>query len=74
LAHDKSRQQMNEKVPGQESGYTPALSSNYLRVRLRGLWPANQWVNVRVLAVEGNDLIGEPQESLSPEVSVRASA
>jgi threonylcarbamoyladenosine tRNA methylthiotransferase MtaB len=63
-----------EGRPVNESGDTPALSSNYLRVRLRGLWPANQWVNVRVLAVEGNDLIGEPQESLSPEVSVRVSA
>jgi threonylcarbamoyladenosine tRNA methylthiotransferase MtaB len=70
-SHETSRA---EGRPDNESGYTPALSSNYLRVRLRGLWPANQWVNVRVRAVEGNDLIGEPQESLSPEVSVRAFA
>jgi threonylcarbamoyladenosine tRNA methylthiotransferase MtaB len=77
LAHDKSRQQMNEKVPGQESGYTPALSSNYLRVRLRGHWPANQWINVRATAAEENDLIGEPPEpveSFIPEVSARAFA
>jgi threonylcarbamoyladenosine tRNA methylthiotransferase MtaB len=70
-SHETSRA---EGRPVNESGYTPALSSNYLRVRLRGLWPANQWVNVRVRAVEGNDLIGEPQESPCPEVSVRAFA
>ena len=39
---------MDERLPDEESAYTPALSSNYLRVRLRGRWPANQWVNVRV--------------------------
>ena len=70
-SHETSRA---EGRPDDESGYTPALSSNYMRVRLRGLWAANQWVNVRVRAVEGNDLIGEPQESLSPEVSVSAFA
>jgi tRNA A37 methylthiotransferase MiaB len=59
---------------GKVSDYTPALASNYLRVRLRGHWPANQWVNVRVCADEENDLIGEPQESVNPEVSVRAFA
>jgi len=77
LANDESSDEtapLDERMPENESGYTPALSSNYLRVRLRGLWPANQWVNVRVRAVEGNDLIGEPQESLGPEVSVRAFA
>ena len=39
-----------ETLPHQESDYTPALSSNYLRVRLRGHWAANQWINVRVPA------------------------
>jgi threonylcarbamoyladenosine tRNA methylthiotransferase MtaB len=50
--------------PNKESGYTPALSGNYLRVRLRDRWPANQWIIVRVSAVGENDLIGEPLESL----------
>jgi threonylcarbamoyladenosine tRNA methylthiotransferase MtaB len=63
-----------EIVPDKESGYTPALSSNYLRVRLRGHLPANQWINVRVSAVEGNDLIGEPEESISSESSIGAFA
>ena len=61
-------------LPHQESGYTPALSANYLRVRLRGHWPANQWINVRVRADGENDLIGEPQETVSPERSARTFA
>jgi threonylcarbamoyladenosine tRNA methylthiotransferase MtaB len=39
---------------------TPALSSNYLRVRVRGAWPANHWLNVRILNAEGNYLLAEP--------------
>jgi threonylcarbamoyladenosine tRNA methylthiotransferase MtaB len=39
---------------------TPALSSNYLRVRIRGAWPANHWLNVRILNAEGNYLLAEP--------------
>src|SRR6202166_4221880 len=60
--------------PDQESAHTRALSSNYLRLRLCGRLPANQWVNVRVTAVEGNDLIGEPVESINSELAVRAFA
>jgi hypothetical protein len=41
---------------------------------LRGHWPANQWINVRVCADGENDLIGEPGESISPALSARASA
>ena len=36
----------NEK--GQE-GFTPALSSNYLRVRVPGKWPPNQWHEVEIV-------------------------
>jgi threonylcarbamoyladenosine tRNA methylthiotransferase MtaB len=39
---------------------SPALSSNYLRVRVRGAWPSNQWLDVRVLGEEGNCLRAEP--------------
>ena len=77
LANDESRDrsaQVKEAGPRKESAYTPALSSNYLRARLPGNWVANQWVNVRVAAVEGNDLIGEPAESINAELRVRASA
>jgi threonylcarbamoyladenosine tRNA methylthiotransferase MtaB len=65
---------VDTKLPEEESVYTPALSANYLRVRLRGHWPANQWINVRVTAAEGNDLIGEPAESVDTEVRVSAFA
>jgi tRNA A37 methylthiotransferase MiaB len=57
---------VNERNPGNESTYTPALSSNYLRVRLRGHWPANKWINARICAVGENDLVGEPEESITP--------
>jgi threonylcarbamoyladenosine tRNA methylthiotransferase MtaB len=38
---------------------TPAISSNYLRVRVQGKRPANNWANVRVLKEEGNCLLSE---------------
>jgi threonylcarbamoyladenosine tRNA methylthiotransferase MtaB len=62
-----------EIQPNKEAGYTPALSGNYMRVRLPGSWPANQWINVRVNAVDENDLLGEP-ESASTDVSLGAFA
>jgi threonylcarbamoyladenosine tRNA methylthiotransferase MtaB len=64
-ANDESRHNPTPpdvSLPGSEPGYTPALSGNYLRVRLPGPWPANQWINVQVCAYGENDLIGEPQE------------
>ncbi len=75
--NDESRletAQDHASVSDKESGYTRALSGNYLRVRLRGRWPANKCINIGVQAVEENDLIGEPQESVSSAVSVRAFA
>jgi threonylcarbamoyladenosine tRNA methylthiotransferase MtaB len=75
LANDESRHEtapVDVASPDKESGYTPALSSNYLRVRLRGHWPSNQWIDVRVEAVEENDLIGETQGSVNSESSVGA--
>jgi threonylcarbamoyladenosine tRNA methylthiotransferase MtaB len=38
---------------------TPAISSNYLRVRVPGKRPANNWVDVRVLIEEGNCFLSE---------------
>jgi threonylcarbamoyladenosine tRNA methylthiotransferase MtaB len=40
-----------------EFGYTSALSSNYLRVRLLGSWQANQWLDVRIVAEKENYLV-----------------
>jgi threonylcarbamoyladenosine tRNA methylthiotransferase MtaB len=70
LANDESRHQTapaDVTPPVKDPSYTPALSSNYLRVRLRGHWSANQWLNVRVRADGENNLIGEPEESISTE-------
>ncbi|MBZ5702646.1 MAG: tRNA (N(6)-L-threonylcarbamoyladenosine(37)-C(2))-methylthiotransferase MtaB [Acidobacteriia bacterium] len=40
-------------------GATPAISSNYLRVRVPGAWPSNLWLDVRIAAEEGNCLLAE---------------
>ena len=45
-----------------ETQYTPALSSNYLRVRVPGTWPANHWVDTRISSSEGGVLMGTPEE------------
>jgi threonylcarbamoyladenosine tRNA methylthiotransferase MtaB len=37
---------------------TPALSSNYLRVRISGTYPANLWLGVQATGEEGTFLIG----------------
>ena len=39
---------------------TPALSSNYLKVRLSGNHPANTWFEVLIPAETGTTLVGEP--------------
>jgi threonylcarbamoyladenosine tRNA methylthiotransferase MtaB len=43
---------------------TPALSTNFLRVRVPGIWPANVWLDVQILSEEGNHLLGEPEVSV----------
>jgi tRNA A37 methylthiotransferase MiaB len=43
---------------------TPALSSNYLRVQVRGIFPSNVWQDVVIRSEEGNHLIGEPASTL----------
>jgi tRNA A37 methylthiotransferase MiaB len=42
------------------NSFTPALSANYTRVRVAGIFPANQWHNVFISSQEGNYLVGEP--------------
>jgi threonylcarbamoyladenosine tRNA methylthiotransferase MtaB len=44
---------------------TPALSSNYLRVRLHGNHPANNWFDVLISGETGTALVGEPILSCS---------
>jgi threonylcarbamoyladenosine tRNA methylthiotransferase MtaB len=47
-----------------DSNATPALSTNYLKVRLDENVPANNWFDVEISNVEGNYLVGEPELSL----------
>ncbi len=51
--------------PGEHSpdSITPALSSNYLRVRVPGIWPASAWLDVPILSEEVNYLVGDPEVS-----------
>jgi len=51
--------------PADAPGSTPALSENYLQVRLPGALPPNQFVDVSVVNVEGRDLLAEPVDSLA---------
>lgn len=57
-----------------ETQFTPALSSNYLRVRLSGNWSANQWVSARISDTKSNYLLGEPEESLNCSATAYASS
>jgi threonylcarbamoyladenosine tRNA methylthiotransferase MtaB len=42
---------------------TPALSSNYLRVIVDGVLPANQWLDVKPSRCEGHSLFGQVSEA-----------
>jgi threonylcarbamoyladenosine tRNA methylthiotransferase MtaB len=46
-----------------DSPATPALSTNFLRVRVRDAWSANQWLNARISGEEGNYLLGDVRQS-----------
>jgi threonylcarbamoyladenosine tRNA methylthiotransferase MtaB len=51
--------------------HTPALSSNYLRVQVSGIFPSNLWQDVVIKSQEGNYLIAETA-STSNEFSVNS--
>jgi threonylcarbamoyladenosine tRNA methylthiotransferase MtaB len=44
---------------GSASQTTPALSSNYLRVRIPGEYPRNSWQDVVTVSEEGNGVVAE---------------
>jgi threonylcarbamoyladenosine tRNA methylthiotransferase MtaB len=44
------------------SGHTPALSSNYLRLLVDGVFPANQWLDVKPTRGEGASLTAQVSE------------
>jgi threonylcarbamoyladenosine tRNA methylthiotransferase MtaB len=56
------------------ANYSPALSSNYLRVRVAGREPANQWVDVRVKGVDDNYLVVEQEDSCVADKDLVAAA
>jgi threonylcarbamoyladenosine tRNA methylthiotransferase MtaB len=51
------------------SEHTPALSSNYLRVQVLGIFPSNLWLDVAVTCAEGNYLLGEPASTPSESLA-----
>jgi threonylcarbamoyladenosine tRNA methylthiotransferase MtaB len=55
------------------SGATPTLSTNYLKVRIPGNFPANQWLDVNISTEEGNYLLAG-ERSLPGEAIVAAGA
>jgi threonylcarbamoyladenosine tRNA methylthiotransferase MtaB len=45
--------------------HTPALSSNYLRVQVPGIFPPNLWLDVAIKSEEGNYVVSEPATTLT---------
>jgi len=46
---------------GTNPGWTPAISSNYLQVRLSGEWPANQMMRARVVGAGDGHVDANPE-------------
>ena len=46
-----------------ETGWTPAISSNYLQVRVSGDWPPNQRMQARVISAGAGHLDAQPETS-----------
>ena len=55
------------------STQTPALSTNYLRLLVDGVFPANQWLDVKPSGCEGNSLVGQVSELDSVPASLHLS-
>ncbi len=49
---------LNRSGNGASGPWTRALSSNYLDARISGMWPANQFLEVRITGVADGHLIG----------------
>jgi threonylcarbamoyladenosine tRNA methylthiotransferase MtaB len=50
----------------QDTESTPALSSNYLRVRVPGSFPSNLWQEIMLTTEEGNYLVGQSESIPRP--------
>jgi threonylcarbamoyladenosine tRNA methylthiotransferase MtaB len=51
---------------------TPALSSNYLQVRVRGIFPANRWLNFYHSGEAGKCLVGDSESILCDDSALGA--
>src|SRR5712664_2893964 len=54
-----------DSADGSQQDTTPGLSSNYLKLRLNGIHPANNWLDVSISGEIGTPLVGEPILSCS---------
>ena len=54
---------------GHATDATPALSSNYLKVFVNGIFMANQWLDVKLTGYKGTSLTGEVFELASPRMT-----
>jgi len=55
----------SDSADGSQQDTTPALSTNYLKLRLNGIHPANNWLDVSISGETGTTLVGEPILSCS---------
>jgi threonylcarbamoyladenosine tRNA methylthiotransferase MtaB len=44
-----------------ETSWTPAISSNYVQVRMSGEWPPNQMMRARVVSASSSYLVAQPE-------------
>ena len=49
------------RTPATNPGWTPAISSNYLQVRLSGEWPANQMMRARMICAGDGHVDANPE-------------
>ena len=61
LTLHSDKHSLNEQTA---AAYTPALSSNYLRVQVPGIFPSNQWLDIVIKSEQGNYLLGEHASTL----------
>src|SRR5467141_1706994 len=65
------RRDNSSEVPADD--ITPALSSNYLNVRVRGIFPANLWLNFCGSGEVANCLVGDSESSICGNSAFSAS-
>jgi threonylcarbamoyladenosine tRNA methylthiotransferase MtaB len=51
---------LNRSGKDASGSWTRALSTNYLEARVSGVWPANQFLDVRIANIRGGHLTGVP--------------